>query len=563
MEAIDVAIVAAWRSKRLSSKTVLPNITAGVIVGVVALPLAMAFAIASGARPENGLYTSIVAGIIVALFGGSPVQIAGPTGAFIVILAGITAKYGFGGLELATLMAGVLLVAMGVARLGGVIRFIPTPVIAGFTTGIGVVIWVGEWKDFFGLPSPHAANFLYTAGALLHSLPRLQLATTGLALASLAILIGAPKVRGLARVPAPLIALVVLTIAQAAFHFRGVATIGTAFGGIPQTLPAFALPDIRLATVVALIGPAITIALLCAIESLLSAVVADGMAGTAHDSNQELIGQGLANIVNPFAGGFACTGALARTATNVRNGGTNPISGIAHSLFLVLFIVFLAPLAKNVPLAVLAAILFVVAYNMCDFAHFWYIIRSAPRADVAILLVTFTLTIFTTLVIAVITGITLATIQFLRRMARSVDVSVMSDRDIQAELADPAVAVPPGIIVYAIEGPVFFAATQPFVRALIEINAGARVVVLRLRHVPFIDITGLQSLKEVIQTLRKRGVRVILCEANPRVATKLLRAGVITHLGSNAYAADFAGAILRATAVDSEHARDGPQTLSK
>ena len=538
-----MAIVTAWRGGRFAPKTLVSNVTAGVIVGVVAVPLAMAFAIASGVRPEYGIYTSIVAGAIVAIFGGSPVQIAGPTGAFIVILAGITAKYGFGGLQLASLMAGVLLVVMGVAKLGAVIRFVPIPVVAGFTTGIGVVIWVGEWKDFFGLPAPHATNFVSTAGALLQSLPHLHVATTVLAVASLVILIGSPKVPGLARVPAPLIALVVMTLAETLCRFPGVATIGTAFGGIPQSFPHLALPPLRGETVVELIGPAVTIALLCAIESLLSAVVADGMAGTKHDSDQELIGQGLANIVAPLVGGFASTGALARTATNVRNGGTNPIAGITHSVFLVLVIAFLAPLAKDVPLCVLAAILFVVAYNMCDFAHFWYIARSAPRADVAILLVTLALTIFTTLVVAVLTGMALATIQFLRRMARSVDVSPMSERDIRTELADAEIAIPPGVIAYTIEGPVFFAATQPFVRALSEIHASARVVVLRLRHVPFIDISGLQSLKEVIQTLRKRNVRVILCEATPRVAGKLLRAGIVTHRASSTYADDFAGAI--------------------
>jgi sulfate permease, SulP family len=538
-----MAIVAAWRSGRFAPKTLVSNVTAGVIVGVVAIPLAMAFAIASGVRPEYGLYTSIVAGVIVALFGGSPVQIAGPTGAFIVILAGVTAKYGFAGLQLATLMAGILLVAMGAMKLGSVIRFVPIPVIAGFTTGIGFVIWVGEWKDFFGLPAPHAANFVATAGSLLQSMPKLHVATTLLAVASLVILIGAPKVRGLARIPAPLVALVVMTIAEAVFHFRGVATIGTAFGGIPQTFPHIALPELRGEALIDLIGPAITIALLCAIESLLSAVVADGMAGTTHDSNQELIGQGLANIVAPFAGGFASTGALARTATNVRNGGTNPIAGVTHSVFLILVVAFLAPLAKDVPLCVLAAILFVVAYNMCDFVHFSYIVRSAPRADVAILLITFALTIFTTLVVAVLTGIGLATIQFLRRMARSVEVSAMSEHDIRTELADSPVTVPPGVIAYTIEGPVFFAATQPFVRTLSEIHASARVVILRLRHVPFIDISGLQSLNEVIQTLRRRNVRVILCEASPRVSAKLLRAGVVTQLASNGYADDFAGAL--------------------
>jgi len=546
-----IALVAAWRDKRFVKSAILPNILAGLIVGVVALPLAMAFAIGSGARPENGLYTAIVAGLIVASFGGSPVQIAGPTGAFIVILSGITAKYGFAGLETATLMAGVILIVMGVLRLGAIIAFIPAPVIVGFTTGIGVVIWIAEWKDFFGLPAIHEPNVLATLWALIRSLPHLQLAPTGIAVASLAILIFAPRVRGLSRVPSPLIALVLATLAEAIFHFPGVATIGSSFGAIPQHFPHLSLPPFNTHIIIELLGPAFTIALLCAIESLMSAVVADGMANIKHDSNQELIGQGLANIVAPLFGGFAATGALARTATSVRNGGTNPIAGITHALVLIVTVIFLAPLAANVPLAVLAAILFVVAYNMSDIAHFSYMVRRAPRADVAILFITFLLTVFTTLVIAVNVGIVLATIQFLRRMAGSVDVRTMSETDIRAELPASIPALPPGVVVYAIEGPVFFAAAHNFIKALIDTNLSPTTAVIRLRYVPFIDITGLQSLDEVLRTLEKRHVRVIICEANERVTGKIIRAGIIDRLDPADVTLTFASAIARTLKSDS------------
>ncbi len=322
-----IALVEAYKAGLWQRKHWLSNVVAGTIVGIVALPLAMAFAIASGAKPEQGLYTAIVAGFMVSCFGGSRLQIAGPTGAFIVILSGITATHGMAGLQLATLMAGVILVCFGIARLGVVIRFIPDSVIAGFTAGIGVIIWVGQWKDFFGLPTVGGAHFHQKLWHLIQALPQWHPATTGLAMLSLLIVLLAPRISWLRRVPGPLMAMVVATVLQAAFHFDGVATIGSAFGGIPSGLPTFQMPHATWAQLLELIGPAFTIAMLCAIESLLSAVVADGMAGTRHDSNQELIGQGLANLCAPLFGGFAETGAIARTATNIRNGGSMPLAG--------------------------------------------------------------------------------------------------------------------------------------------------------------------------------------------------------------------------------------------
>ncbi len=518
-----IALLEASRAGLFRRRQWAPNVVAGLIVGVVALPLALAFAIASGVRPEQGLYTSIIAGLIVSVFGGSRVQIAGPTGAFIVILAGVVATFGVDGLLLATIMAGIILTALGLARFGGVIRFIPAPVIVGFTAGIGVIIWVGEWHDFFGLPKTGGTHFYDKLWHLLQALPQLDPATTGLALFSLLLIVFGPRVPGLRRVPGPVIALVAATAIQAVFAFPAVATIGSTFGAIPAGLPRFVLPDVSMDRLIALLPSAFTIAMLGAIESLLSAVVADGMAGTRHNSNQELIGQGLANIVAPFFGGIAATGAIARTATNVRNGATSPLAGIVHSLTLVVVLLVAAPLAGRIPLAALAAILFVVAWNMSDARGFVHMARTAPAADTVILLITFALTVLTDLVIAVNIGVILAMLQFLRRMASSVEVRTAGARD----LAELGGAAPSGVLVFSIEGPFFFGAVDSLDRALAHAHADARAVVLRLGHVPFIDVTGLESLGQAMRGLERRGVPVIMCEANGRVLRKLLRAGLV------------------------------------
>ncbi len=527
-----LALLEAKKAGLLQRQHWLSNVVAGVIVGVVALPLAMAFAIASGAKPEQGLYTSIVAGFLVSAFGGSRIQIAGPTGAFIVVLSGITAQYGIAGLQMATLMAGVILLLFGLAKMGAIIKFIPDPVIVGFTSGIGVIIWVGEWKDFFGLPEISGKHFHTKLFHLIQALPQFHLATTALAVLSLLLVIYAPRLPPLKRVPGPLIALVVATALQIIFRFDGVATIGTAFGGIPRGLPQFTLPVMSWGKIIELIGPAFTIAMLGAIESLLSAVVADGMAGTRHDSNQELVGQGLANIVSPLFGGFAATGAIARTATNIRNGGNSPLSGIVHSITLLVILLLLAPLAVNVPLAVLAAILFVVAWNMSEAKHFVKMVRRAPRADVVILLITFVLTVFADLVVAVNIGVILATLQFLRRMATSVEVRLATEQELTQEFAYKGlVQLPKDLLVFAVEGPFFFGAVENFERALASTRTLPKFLIIRLKWVPFIDITGLQTLEEVIRDLQKRGVKVLLSGANERVAAKLQKAGIVELVG--------------------------------
>lgn len=539
-----IALLEAHRAGLLRRRHWLPNVVSGAIVGVVALPLAMAFAIASGAKPEQGLYTAIVAGLIVSLFGGSRVQIAGPTGAFIAILAGITLQHGIDGLQIATLMAGGILLLLGVTRMGAVIKYIPAPVIVGFTAGIGIIIWVGQWKDFFGLPGVSADHFHQKLWLQLQSLPQLHVPTTLLALLSLVLLIYVPKIKGLKRVPGPLIALVFATSVQSLFDFNGVATIGSAFGGIPQGLPTLQLPHVTLTRVLELIGPAFAIAMLGAIESLLSAVVADGMLGTRHNSNQELIGQGLANIIAPLFGGFAATGAIARTATNIRNGGTSPISGIVHAATLLLMIVVLAPLAEHVPLAALAAILFVVAWTMSDVGHFFTMLRRAPLADVLILLTTFFLTVFADLVVAVNIGVILASLHFLRRMASSLDVQKISDQELRQELAQHScTTLPPDVLAYTVEGPLFFGVAEHFERTLSITHTDPRILIIHLRWVPYMDITGLQALEEVIHALHRRHVRVILSGANSRVLAKLHKTGIVKLVGQGNIVATFTDAL--------------------
>ena len=527
-----IALLEAKAARLWSRSHIRNNVLAGVVVGIVALPLAMAFAIASGARPEQGLYTAIVAALLTSIFGGTRVQISGPTGAFIAVLAIITAQHGIAGLQIATLMAGVILLVFGFARLGAVIKYIPDPVIVGFTAGIAVIIFVGQWKDFLGLtPAASGLRFHEKLWSLIEALPTINPPTAGLALLALAILtVGA---RFLRRIPAPLIAMIVVTVVQAVFQFKGVATIGSAFGGIPRSLPALSFPSLDLARVLSLVGPAFTIALLGAIESLLSAVVADGMAGTRHDSNQELIGQGIANIVAPLFGGFAATGAIARTATNIRNGATSPLAGIVHSVFLILVMLLLAPLASAIPLCCLSAVLFVVAWNMSELPHVVRLIRGAPKVDVGILLLTFFLTVFVDLVVAVNVGVILAALFFMRRMADSVSVAQQVDAPADSGVGDspPPNPLNNGIVIFNIDGPVFFGAAEKLERTLEHIQRPATTLILRMGNVPFVDATGIFAIEEIITDFRRHGAAVLLVEVRPNVRYKLERSGVIAHVG--------------------------------
>lgn len=526
-----IALLQAQKTGLLAPKNWLPNIIAGLIVGIVALPLAMAFAIASGVKPEQGIYTAIIAGLAVSVLGGSQVQIAGPTGAFIVILAGVVAQYGVEGLQIATLMAGIILLLLGLLRLGAVIRYIPDPVIIGFTAGIGVIIWVGQWRDFFGLPEVQGTHFHQKLWFLLTHITQLNLATTVLGFLALGILIATPRIRLFARIPGPLVALLLVTSLQAVFQFKGVSTIGSAFGEIPRGLPSFTLPELSLSRVVELIGPAFAIAMLGAIESLLSAVVADNMTGSRHNSNQELVGQGVANILTPLFGGIAATGAIARTATNIRNGGNSPIAGIVHCLVLVLILLILAPLASYIPLTCLAAILFMVAWNMSQVRLVLQMQKRAPWIDLFILWVTFSLTVLADLVVAVNIGVVLAMLYVLKRTADSVQVRLQSEREVQRAADLPTgSAVADNIAVYSIEGPIFFAAVETFQQAMKNLPAESRYIVLRLNYVPFLDVTALQVFEGVIQQLQAQGRELLITEANDKVRNKLKKMGVLAQL---------------------------------
>ena len=536
-----IAWIEARRAGLLGRAHWVNNIVAGIIVGVVALPLSMAFAIATGVKPEQGIYTAIVASVIVAVAGGSRVQIAGPTGAFIAILSGITAKFGFDGLQIATILAGIILLFMGLFRFGGMIRFISMPVIMGFTAGIGVVIFVGQWAAFFGLPKAGGEHFHQQLWSLLQSLPHLHPTTTALGLFSLALLLLMPKVPLLRRLPSPMWVLLCATVLQSLFHFEGVATVGSAYGAIPRALPHFSLPNFATAETAKLILPAFTIAMLGAIESLLSAVVADGMAGTHHSANQELVGQGLANIITPFFGGFAATGAIARTATNIRQGGNSPLAGIIHALTLALILLVAAPLAADIPLAALAAILFQVAWNMSEPKRCLHILRRAQRAAYILFFITFSLTILVDLVVAVNIGVILSTLHFIGQMAKAVEVR-------KEEHSRDAAALPDNVLMFIVNGPFFFGAMEKFETTLADINTQPRAVVLRMRWVPYIDITGILTLERVISGLQKRGIRVIVTGANEQVRASLERSGIVTLLGKGNFIREFddAAAMLRA-----------------
>ncbi len=523
------AITEAWRAGLLAKDRWLPDIGAGVVVGVVAIPLAMAFAIAAGAKPEQGLYTAVIAGLIVTLLGGTRVQIAGPTGAFAVLLAGITARYGLGGLQVVTLLAGAILVVFGLARLGTVIRYIPESVVLGFTAGIAVVIFVGQWPNFFGIAEPGAGHFHEKVAAIIGTLPGLDPTTTLLAIASVALIALWPKLPALGEVPAPLVALIGGTLFVSIVQPESVATIGSTFGGLPRGLPSFALPGISLGDLPDLVRPAFAIALLGAIESLLSATVADGMIGTRHDANQELVGQGLANVGASLFGGFAATGAIARTATNIRHGGRGPIAGIAHVATVLLVLVALAPLASDVPLATLAAILFVVAFNMSDVGRVVRTAQNAPRSDVAVMWVTLALTVFADLVIAVEVGVILALLNFFRRMTAAVGINLLDAEQVGAA-ASTDVPVPEGVLVYRIDGPFFFGAVEQFESALIHTHTEPAAIIVSLERVPFIDLTALAALKEAVERLEKRGVRVALCCAGSKVAERIVRSGACANL---------------------------------
>ena len=485
------------------------DIIAGVIVGIVALPLAIAFAIASGLSPERGLYTAIVAGFLISLLGGSRVQIGGPTGAFVVIVSGIVQQHGVDGLVLATMLAGFILVAFGLLRLGAAIKFIPYPVTIGFTSGIALIIFSSQIRDLLGLEMTSVpSEFLPKWDAYVHAFDTVNPWALLVAVATLAIIIVWPRIS--TRVPGPFVALIGTTVLAQLLHLP-VETIGARFGAIHAGLPQPHIPTVSLATVQALAGPAFTIAMLAGIESLLSAVVADGMIGGRHRSNIELVAQGVANIASPLFGGMPATGAIARTATNVKNGGRTPVAGIAHAFTLLLITLFFGRWAGLIPLATLAAILVVVAFHMSEWRTFVSEFR-APKSDVAVLLTTFLLTVLVDLTVAIEVGMVLAAFLFMRRMAEVTNISVLTH-----ELTDPvddferdpnAVrnrAIPAGVQVYEITGPFFFGAAEMFKDRVGRIAGKPTVLIIRMRHVPAVDSTGLHAVHEIAQRMQPPG----------------------------------------------------------
>lgn len=516
------------------------DLTAGVIVAVVALPLSIAFGIASGVTPDRGLVTAIVAGFLISALGGSRVQIGGPTGAFVVIVAGIVAKHGVDGLIVATMMAGALLVLMGVMKLGGVIKFVPQPVVIGFTSGIALIIFSGQVKDALGLQMASVpAEFLAKWESYAAALGTITPTAVAITAATLLILNLWPRVT--AKVPAPFVALVVTTAAVGLLQLP-VETIGSRFGHVGGGLPTPQWPHVSFETVRALAGPAFTIALLAAIESLLSAVVADGMIGGRHRSNMELVAQGVANIASPLFGGIPATGAIARTATNVKSGGRTPVAGMIHAVVLLLIALFVGPLAARIPMATLAGILMMVAYHMSEWRNFARQLR-APRADVVVLVATFLLTVVVDLTVALQVGMVLAAFLFLKRMAEVTNVqSITSQLEDGAEEDGPGAirsrVVPRGVEVYEIDGPFFFGAAARFKEALSEVGRRPTVMILRLRNVPAIDATGISLLRELLHRYRREGTQLVLSGVQSQPREALERAGMVDEIGADRVVGD-------------------------
>jgi sulfate permease, SulP family len=506
------------------------DLVAGVIVGVVALPLAIAFAIASGVSPERGLYTAVIAGFIISALGGSRVQIGGPTGAFVVIVYGIVQRYGIDGLTVATLMGGCILVGFGFARFGAAIKFIPFPVVIGFTSGIALIIFSGQVKDLLGLSMGNLpADFLGKWAAYGRHLEHVNAWAVVISAVTLAILVLWPRL-GL-RLPGPFVALILTTLAAQVFNLP-VETIGSRFGVIHAGLPRPSLPHISFATAVALVGPAFTIALLSGIESLLSAVVSDGMIGGKHRSNMELVAQGVANIVSPLFGGIPATGAIARTATNVKSGGRTPVAGITHAVTLLLITVAFGRWARLIPLATLAGILVMVSYHMSEWRTFRAELR-APRSDLVVLLTTFLLTVLVDLTVAVEVGMVLAAFLFMRRMAEVTNVSAITrefDEGPDEEESDPNSlrrrAVPAGVEVYEVNGPFFFGAAEKFKETITDLRRTPKVLIIRMRNVPAMDSTGLHALQDVVTRFRRLGTRVILSDVHAQPMVALQRSGL-------------------------------------
>jgi SulP family sulfate permease len=523
------------------------DLVAGLTVGIVALPLAIAFAIASGVKPEQGLYTAIIAGFVIAVLGGSRAQISGPTGAFIVIIYGIVQQYGYSGLATATLIAGFLLILMGFARMGALLKFIPYPVTVGFTSGIALIIFSSQIRDFFGL-SMNAVPPEFVAKWIAYSrnLNTINLYALGVGIASLLLIIFLPRITH--RIPGPLVAILVLTAVVQIFHLP-VETIGSRFGSVPNHFPTPQLPEISWQLIQQMFSPAVTIALLAALESLLAAVVADGMMGTRHRSNMELIAQGFGNIASTMFGGIPATGAIARTATNIKSGGRTPVAGIIHAITLALILVFLGQWAALIPMTTLAAILLVVAYNMSEWRAFTHLFKS-PKSDIAVLMATFLLTVLIDLTVAIQVGVILGAFLFIQRMSKETQVTLITEtfkeRD-ESEARDISnLVVPDDVQVFEIYGSLFFGAIEHFKDAMKQVEKTPKVLILRMRNVMVIDASGIQVMEELLESTRKKGTVLLLSAVSSQPLAVMTQAGFVKALGEENIAKDIYAALQRA-----------------
>jgi SulP family sulfate permease len=520
------------------------DLSAGLTVGIIALPLAIGFGIASGVTPTQGLWTAIVGGLLISVFGGSRHQIGGPTGAFVPVLATIVATYGYQGLALATMMAGLMLVIMGGLRLGGLLKYIPFPVVAGFTTGIAVIIFLGQVPEFLGLKfkSPeHAPALIMEIG---RHVSQVDWRTCTVGLLAIGLIVGWPRITR--KVPSSLVAVLVTTVVVAWLGWP-VATIGSKFGGIPSGLPMIQFPEMSLERLRELMAPAFTIAALGGIESLLSATVADGMADTRHDSNQELIGQGIANLCAPLVGGFAVTGAIARTAANIRSGARTSMAGIIHALVLLVFVLMAAPVAKHIPLAALAAVLMVVALRMAEWDTFGEVWR-ASRTDFGVMLTAFGLTVVFDLTIGVGAGLVMAAVLFLRRMEDITHIRLLtpdSDTEFSGGNSVRGKQVPEGVVLFRFEGPLFFAAAEKLEAALRSFGGKPRIIVLRMRHVPMMDATGLKALEVAWEKMHRDGVHVLITAIQPQPMKVLYESGFADRIGIENFCANIDDALAR------------------
>ena len=516
--------------RQYSAQMFLHDLLAGITVGLVALPLAMAFGIASGVTPQAGLYTAVVAGFLISALGGSRTQIGGPTGAFVVIVAGIVARFGMSGLAMVTLMAGVILLAMGLTGLGSAVRFIPRPVVIGFTNGIAVLIASTQIKDFFGLRvGAVPSEFLPRMRLLIGHISSLNAQALALGAATLAIMLILPRFTK--RIPASIVALLACTIASAALHLP-VETIGSRFGGIPRGFPPFAIPSFHAEHILPLIPSAFTVALLAALESMLSAVVADGMTGDRHNPNVELVAQGIANMTSPLFGGIPATGAIARTATNIRSGARSPVSGMVHALTLLGILLVAAPLASYIPLATLAAVLFVVAWNMGEWREIGGILQLGFTA-IAVWIVTFALTVFADLTVAVSVGMALAALVYIYRIAETTTVSAVTDDYIRDGLPHTLQGriIPPYVTLLRIHGPFLFGTTEKLVESTANIEAFEPVVILRLRNMTAIDATGIHAIETFAKRLTESGRTLLLCGAMEQPSKLLQQPRFLDHVG--------------------------------